>query len=105
MKCKVIEGEWREEIVYWIIINEYGEKAYTIEDLEGILESMPFGVWISDEKDYYKYANSNVRHILKGELDIDCTAEEVFASRGINVWQGHVTSQVIERDQEVLVSG
>lgn len=105
VKCKVIEGEWREEIVYWIIINEYEEKAYTIEDLEDILESMPFGVWISDEKDYYKYANSHVLHILKGELDIDCTEEEVFASRGVNVWQGHVTSQVIERDQEVLVSG
>lgn len=103
--CKMLKEEWRGEIAYWIIIAEYKEKPYTVEELEYILESMPFGVWISDEKDYYKYANSHMLHILMGELDIEYTVEEVLNSQGVDVWKGHMNSQVIERDQEILASG
>lgn len=105
VRCKMLEGEWRGETVYWIIINEYQEKKYKIEELEYILDSIPFGVWISDEKDHYKYVNSYIFHTLRSELDIDYAEKEIIDSQGINVWKGYVDSEVLKKDLEILARG
>ena len=105
VSCRVIEAEWRGEKAYWVIINKYEEKAYTVEDLERILESLPFGVWISDEKDVYKYANSHVMHILSNELDIECRDDEIIENHGFRVWRGCVQKGILKKDHQALIKG
>lgn len=54
-KCKLIQLEWEGKNAFGIVINEYIRKAYTIEDLENVIEHMPYAVWITDAEGRYIY--------------------------------------------------
>lgn len=103
--CKMLREEWRGEVAYWIIIAEYKEKPYTVEELEYILEHMPFATWICDEEGTYKYINSNMLQVLRQELDIKSLGIEVIDKHGIDIWKGNIHHEVIEKDHEILVKG
>lgn len=102
---KMLKEEWKGEVAYWIIITEYKEKPYTVEELEYILENLPFPIWISDEKGRYKYANSNVLQTLRREFDIKSVGIEVINKHEIDVWGGNIHNKVMESDYEILTTG
>ena len=52
-------------------LNNEKQRDYTIEDLEELLDNIPFEVWIKDENGKYKYINKVCAdRIVKKKEDI-----------------------------------
>ena len=104
---KLFQNQWLDQESYWLIIPHYTQREYSIEELELIIENMPYSVWIADEHDHYKYSNSNTFTMINqiNSTQKLSTTGELIKQNPSSIYKGSLDQTISTNDQAILRKG
>ncbi|WP_061996409.1 PAS domain S-box protein [Clostridium sp. ATCC 25772] len=83
-RSKIILDKWKGEDCKVLVLKEKGKRPYIMEDLEYLLDTIPYGAWMKNVDGVYIYANDayasrfgRTRYEILGEFDKDFWGEEL----------------------------
>lgn len=110
--CKVIVDNFEDKESIFIIGEELEKKSYTREDLDNLLDNLPFSIWIKNKNGKYRYLNNTYakscgidKNDIIGKCDSDYWEEEVcklFDNRDQNVIKSKTPimyDEIVERNK------
>lgn len=90
---------------YWILVKRWHNDNYTKEELEQILDLMPYSIWIQDYKGKYRYTNRITLDEVKAVWKKEMTKEDFYDRNMTTMWGELITPLSEADDNEILAKG
>lgn len=106
-KGKKFREQWLGKESYWLIIKEYEEAKVSAQELEAVLENMPYAIWIADAEDNYKYTNSNTITMVNqlSSLNRLSSTDELLDQHPEEIYKYSLKKNIFKEDQSILKKG
>lgn len=99
----IVEIMREKQDSYWLIVKEWQDRCRQ-QDLEAILDVMPYTIWIENMEGNYLYANQGIVEEVRLLLGKNVTKNELLRSSRKALWEGAFDTKTWQEDNRRLIS-